>query len=207
MKPGWLLRLRLGFLALALLASALHAATDSNLRNHARSDLGGSLERLDKNERVAAYEWPQEPEIVALYFGADWCAPCHVFLPKLRAVYDQLRAAGADTEIVFVSLDRSATEMRRYMTQAKMPWPAVAWHRREQLPAVQALAGKAPPNLVLLDRAGRVLASAWDGDTYTGPTSVLAVWLKHFMPHAENSTHASASSPSAPFSRKAPASK
>nr|WP_246505215.1 thioredoxin-like domain-containing protein [Coralloluteibacterium stylophorae] len=124
-----------------------------------------------------AFAWEQEPEIVALYFGADWCGPCHAFVPELRRIRAALRDAGADTEVVYVSLDESEPEMRRYMRLQRMPWPAVDFRRLRVLPAVTRLAGPAPPNLVVLDRDGRVLASGWQGRRYLGLEPVLRTWI------------------------------
>lgn len=128
-------------------------------------------------QRFETYRWPRESRIVALYFGADWCAPCHAFMPELKQVYAALRAAGADTEVVYVSLDTSESEMRRYMRYQSMPWPAIDYRRLKALPAVRALGGPAPPNLVLLDRDGTVLASGWHGRRYGGLQSVLKTWV------------------------------
>lgn len=128
--------------------------------------------------RFVPFRWEREPEIVALYFGADWCGPCHAFVPTLREVRDALRAAGADTEVVYVSLDTSEADMRRYMRLQDMPWPAIDHRRLRALPAIRALGGMAPPNLVLVDRDGRVLASGWDGRRYTGLQPVLDTWMQ-----------------------------
>jgi thiol-disulfide isomerase/thioredoxin len=146
-----------------------------------RDALAAALVR-PSDTRFVPYIWSQEPEVIALYYGAAWCAPCHELVPKLKNVYEQLRKVGANTEVVFVSLDRSEREMRLYMTRQGMPWPALDRRRLPSLPGIQILAGKAPPNLVLIDRTGRVLASAWAGDSYLGPTAVLAAWLRHFEP-------------------------
>jgi thiol-disulfide isomerase/thioredoxin len=127
--------------------------------------------------RFEAYRWQREPRFLALYFGAEWCAPCHAFLPDLKQVHAALRVAGADTEVVYVSLDSSEAEMRRYMRRQSMPWPAIDYRRLKALPAIRALGGAAPPNLVLLDRDGTVLASGWQGRRYLGVQSVLEAWL------------------------------
>lgn len=146
--------------------------------------------------RFVPYRWSSEPEIIALYFGADWCAPCHEFVPKLRSVYAQLRASGASTEVVFVSLDRSEKEMLRYMQRQQMPWPSVDYRRLRSMPSIHQLAGKGPPNLVLIDRAGYMVASAWAGDNYEGPTDVLKIWLQYF--EAASAAANSAAQPVAP---------
>lgn len=132
-------------------------------------------------DRMRPCRWTHEPAVIALYFGADWCGPCHAFAPRLIQVRAALREAGADTEVVYVSQDHSETQMRRYMRQQQMPWPAIDYRRIPALPALRRLAGPAPPNLVLLDRAGNVLASGWKGRRYIGLTPVLRQWSKHLQ--------------------------
>lgn len=154
-----------------LLASSVSSAQPSTLR----TTIGDALV-VATDTGFVAYRWPREPEFIALYFGADWCAPCHAFVPELKQVRAALRAAGADTEVVYVSLDESAREMRRYMRRQQMPWPAIDYRRLRALPAVRALGGLAPPNLVVIDRDGKVIASGWQGTRYTGLAPVLKVW-------------------------------
>lgn len=161
-------------------ASALageYAPPDPSLR----PGIAEALVRPD-GARFVPDRWTHEPEIVALYFGADWCAPCHAFVPTLREVRDTLRAAGADTEVVYVSLDARESDMRRYMRLQAMPWPAIDHRRLRALPAIRALGGIAPPNLVLVDRDGRVLASAWRGRQRMGLQAVLQHWIEHVAP-------------------------
>ena len=146
-----------------------------------RPAIAEALVRPD-GARFVPDRWTHEPEIVALYFGADWCAPCHAFVPTLREVRDTLRAAGADTEVVYVSLDARESDMRRYMRLQAMPWPAIDHRRLRALPAIRALGGVAPPNLVLVDRDGRVLASAWRGRQRMGLQAVLQQWIEHVAP-------------------------
>lgn len=150
------------------------AAHDDTLRDSIANAL-----TVPTAQRMVAHRWPREPEIVALYYGADWCAPCHAFVPELKRVHAALRAAGADTEVVYVSLDESEGDMRRYMRRQQMPWPAIDYRRLPALPAIRRFGGMAPPNLVLIDREGRVLDSAWDGRRYRGLQSVLKTWIQH----------------------------
>lgn len=128
------------------------------------------------DRRFASHRWEKEPAIVALYFGADWCGPCHAFVPELKRIHAALKEAGADTEVVYVSLDESEGEMRRYMRKQQMPWPAIDYRRLRAMPAVKGLAGLAPPNLVLVDREGEVIASGWHGRRYAGLKPVLEAW-------------------------------
>lgn len=159
---------------LGLVLAGPLAAQDHTLRDSIAQAL-----TVPTEQRMEAHRWPQEPAIVALYYGADWCAPCHAFVPELKRVYSALRAAGADTEVVYVSLDESEADMRRTMRRQQMPWPAIDYRRLSTLPKVRALGGLAPPNLVLIDRSGNILASAWDGRRYRGLQPVLQAWVRH----------------------------
>jgi len=143
------------------------------------STITTNLSRPD-GTRLTQYQWQQPPDIIALYFGADWCPPCHAFTPHLRDIYQALRNTGAKTEVVYISLDTTESDMRRYMRQSLMPWPAIPPRRLRTLPAIAALAGPAPPNLVLIDRAGNVLASGWKGRRYHGLEPVLQTWVSMF---------------------------
>lgn len=142
-----------------------------------RESIADALVRPE-TRRFVTYRWEREPDILALYFGAEWCAPCHAFVPELKRVHAALEQAGADTEVVYVSLDESEREMRRYMRAQDMPWPAIDHRRLPAMPAVRALGGIAPPNLVLLDRDGNVLASGWHERRYTGLAPVLRSWVE-----------------------------
>ena len=163
-----------------LLAPALMAqASGPPAHPELRADIATHLVRPE-GAAFSAYAWDREPDIVALYFGADWCGPCHAFIPTLREVRNALQDAGASTEVVYVSLDSRESDMRRYMRRQAMPWPAIDHRRLRGLAAIRALGGTAPPNLVLVDRQGRVLASAWDGRRYSGLQQVLQHWVAHF---------------------------
>ncbi|KAG1401467.1 hypothetical protein G6F59_013036 [Rhizopus arrhizus] len=64
------------------------------------------------------------------------------------------------------------------MRAQAMPWPVLDPRRARRMPALQALAGLAPPNLVLIDADGKVLANGWQGRRYEGLQPVLKQWTK-----------------------------
>lgn len=158
---------------LLLAATALLAGPAMGGDLHAQ--ISDALMRPEQRS-LRPVHWPARPRLLALYFGADWCAPCHAFVPTLRSVRDALREAGADTEVVYVSLDGSDPALRRYMQAQDMPWPVLDPRRAPRMPAVQALAGLGPPNLVLIDVDGNVLANGWQGRRYQGLQPVLKEW-------------------------------
>lgn len=158
--------------AVALAMALCSQAAEPTLRDQIAANLVVPAE-----QRFAGTRWDHPPEIVALYFGAAWCGPCHAFTPELKAIRAALQQAGADTEVVYVSLDESEGEMRRYMRAQQMPWPGIDYRRLAHLPAIRRLGGLAPPNLVLVDRQGTVLASGWEGRRYRGLQPVLQEWM------------------------------
>lgn len=161
--------LRRLLMAAALLLAAPAMATDLH------AQVSASLMRPGPRS-LQPVQWSPPPPLLALYFGADWCAPCHAFVPTLRSVRDALRQAGADTEAVYVSLDPGDAALRRYMQLQEMPWPVLDPRRAARMPALQALAGLGPPNLVLIDAEGTVLANGWHGRRYEGLQPVLKEW-------------------------------
>ena len=71
--------------ALLLACAALLAAPAVAADLHAQ--VSASLMRPEQRS-LRPMQWTPPPKLVALYFGADWCAPCHAFVPTLRSVRD-----------------------------------------------------------------------------------------------------------------------
>lgn len=158
-------------LGLVMIAGAA-ASSENDLRHQIEQNLVAPNEA-----RSVRFKWSRPPAIIALYFGASWCGPCHAFTPELIRIRAALRQLGADTEVVYVSSDKSELDMRRYMRSQDMPWPAIDYRKLQSLPAVRTLGGIAPPNLVLIGRDGEVIANGWQGRRYAGLDPVLRAWL------------------------------
>lgn len=110
-----------------------------------------------------------EPRFYGIYYSAGWCGPCHAFTPKLVQEYLALKAAGENSlEIIFVSSDESAGDMRDYMREMAMPWPALRWRREEMVDAIARQEGPGIPCLVVLDRDGNLLFHSYRGKEYLG---------------------------------------
>jgi hypothetical protein len=71
--------------------------------------------------------------------------------------------------------DRSADAMRAYVQRAAIPWASVQFMDVKARHTLQDWYGTGGvPNLVLVDRRGRELASSFHGGAYRGPMPVLA---------------------------------
>ena len=122
------------FLSLVLLISTapcLHAQTSdlnkmSGMDGKSGYDLSAVFGKtlFDKTgKEVSAIS--MKGKIIGIYFSAHWCPPCRRFSPILVNTYNELKRAGKAFEIVFVSSDRSADGMYKYMKELKMPWLAM----------------------------------------------------------------------------------
>lgn len=164
------------FVCLLGLASAFHPPAVMGTDARMADALRGRLVTLSADNTL-----PDAPEgiltgkkLLAFYFSAGWCPPCHVFTPKLAAFYRQMRPTHPEFEIVFISADHSEEEMRGYMRESAMPWPALRFPALKDVPEITALGGEGVPQLVLVDAAtGRVLSASTQGNAYVGPERVL----------------------------------
>ncbi len=116
----------------------------------------------------------ENKKLIALYFSAHWCPPCRKFTPQLVDYYNQVESQHPEFEVVFVSCDRSRFNWETYMRDSRMPWPAVDYDRLGELGDLRRIGGDGIPSLVLLDPAGHVLSSSFDGERYLGPQKVIA---------------------------------
>jgi len=151
-------------------AAPAKSGTPDALADHLKGDLvflkNGSLARFDD-------DMLPKKKLIALYFSAQWCAPCRKFTPQLIEFYNRVAREHEEFEIVFVSFDRSASAMETYIRDTKMPWPAIDFAKLPGKEALKKYAGKSIPCLVLLDDSGKVISDTYAGQKYVGPEKVL----------------------------------
>jgi thiol-disulfide isomerase/thioredoxin len=106
-------------------------------------------------------------KVVLVDFWATWCVPCRYELPGLMALYKQYHDAGL--EIVGVSLDESREDVVRYVKREEIPWPQLFSEREgergSENPLAQQYMVNAIPNMLLIDREGKLIAA---GPNLTG---------------------------------------
>ncbi|MBX3352167.1 MAG: redoxin domain-containing protein [Phycisphaeraceae bacterium] len=102
-------------------------------------------------------ELSETAEYFLVFHGAGWCGWCKRIMPDVMKFYEENAAQRDRFEIIYVSADKSKGEMLAYMQDAKMPWPALAYDKREQTAPVIAMTDGGTPHMLLVARDGRLL--------------------------------------------------
>merc|ERR1719453_239933 len=112
---------------------------------------------------------------VLVYFSAHWCPPCRGFTPKLAERYKELKAKGADCEVVFVSSDRDEAAFKEYF--GEMPWLALPFADRDakaRLSKKYKVSGI--PSLVVVDANGKTVTTDGRSTISKDPTGEQYPW-------------------------------
>ncbi len=111
----------------------------------------------------------EETQVFALYYGASWCGPCRRFSPDFVKFIDRVQAANPRLTVVMLSNDKSDEQLFGYMKEEKMPWLAMPLDKVNKVPLLTGYTKGGIPQLVIVDRQGKVLADSYQGSTYLGP--------------------------------------
>jgi len=117
-------------------------------------------------------------EIFALYYGASWCGPCRKFSPDLVKYFNEVAEKNPKLLVILMSNDKRDADMLSYMTEEKMPWPALPLANLQKTPLFTSYMGTGIPQLTIVDRYGKVLASNWLNQQYSNPRQTLAQLTK-----------------------------
>ena len=92
--------------------------------------LGNVLVKKDGTE-VKTTDLSAKPgAVIGLYFSAYWCSPCREFTPKLATVYEDIKKAHQDFEVVFISSDNTEEDFKSYFDE--IPWLAIPFNNEEE---------------------------------------------------------------------------
>lgn len=145
---------RHGWIALLALLPVLGNAADTNVvAAHAQDLVALQGDALVPFSAAPLLKAPR----TILYFGAGWCPDCRRFSPTLVDAYNQQPKDARRFEVLFVSMDKSAAEMQRFMALEKMPWPAVTFDKANADDLRKFYSGHGIPCLTVIDAKGTVL--------------------------------------------------
>jgi hypothetical protein len=130
--------------------------------DHLKGDLvywhEGSLAPVDD-------EALQKKKFYLLFFSGVWSKGGRQITPRLVDYYNRVAPQHPEFELVFFSLDRSSFAMENYITQTNMPWPIVAYDKRNgKAGAIQGNLVNQVPRLILVEASGKVLSQSGDDE-------------------------------------------
>jgi len=102
-------------------------------------------------------------KVVLLDFWATWCPPCMASLPGLLELYEEFHAQGF--EILGVSLDESAEDLRRVIESYGIKWPIAFEGKRWDNSIANLWRVYQIPTAYLLDKEGVIRFRDLEGDS------------------------------------------
>lgn len=129
---------------------------------------------VGKSGRVSVADLSAK-KYVLLYFSAHWCPPCQRFTPVLSSFYNEVKASGAQIEIVFVSFDRSKADFEGYW--GSMPFAAIDYDNQSLRESLGSKFGvRGIPALILIDSRGNAVKSDCRADVESRGPQALELW-------------------------------
>ena len=114
---------------------------------------------------------------IGLYFSAHWCPPCRAFTPSLVKFRNE--NADKDFEIIFVSLDKSQGEKKKYIKEMEMKWLTIPGASSKVADALaQQFDISGIPALIILAPDGSIVTSSGREDVMMSSESALSKWKK-----------------------------
>ena len=115
-------------------------------------------------------------KVVGIYFSAHWCPPCRLFTPSLVKFRDKNQK---EFEVVFVSIDNSPAEKKKYMSHEKMKWPTIKGIRsQEGNDLAQKFQVEGIPALIIIAPDGRTITADGRSHVTNDPDGALKLWKK-----------------------------
>lgn len=112
---------------------------------------------------------------IGLYFSAHWCPPCRAFTPSLVKFRNE--NADKDFEIIFVSLDKSQSEKKKYIREMDMKWLTIPGASSKEADALaQQFEIRGIPALIVLAPDGTIVTSNGREDVMMSSETALRKW-------------------------------
>ncbi|XP_042145262.1 nucleoredoxin-like protein 2 [Ixodes scapularis] len=116
-------------------------------------------------------------KIICIYFAAAWCPPCRMFTPVLADAYTEAREGNQPIEVVFVSSDRSSTDMMNYMKSHHGEWLCLPYGDSLQVLLKDRFKVAGIPSLVVCKADATVISANGRPDIQSKGPQAFRDWL------------------------------
>ena len=117
-------------------------------------------------------------KVVAVYFSASWCGPCHKFTPELVKFYKRV-SKKSNFELILVSSDKTSEAMMNYMKKYSMPWLAVPFNDSQRSELKQEFNIRGIPTLIVLDSNGKIISTQARYEVNSRGTDAMKIWQRN----------------------------
>ena len=131
------------------------------------------IELQRQNGTVVKSDDVIKDKLILLYFSAHWCPPCRGFTPLLKTFYEE-KGKKNGVCIIFVSSDRSESEMKSYFHESHGDYYALPFNSasKNQLKKMCNVSGI--PKLCLVHKEGGVVDEDVRSKVQDSPGTVVA---------------------------------
>jgi hypothetical protein len=110
--------------------------------------------------KPAPFDEEALPKYIVIYRGSSTCPITRQFTPTLIKYYQQMKPKHPEFEIVYM-MTESVEDTSKFAREVGFSWRAIKYERAHPTPNVSRPIQGLLPQLVVLDRDGRVLANGW----------------------------------------------
>lgn len=111
---------------------------------------------------------------IGLFFSAEWCPPCRVFLSLLTNFYKEVNKKEKEIEIIFISSDEDIESFREH--SENMPWLSVPYEDPALEYIGQGFGISAIPYLIIFDKNGRLIEKSARMTLQNKGIASLSIW-------------------------------
>ncbi|MBQ8097233.1 MAG: AhpC/TSA family protein [Prevotella sp.] len=101
-------------------------------------------------------------KVTILDFWASWCGPCRKEMPFMKKLYADFHAKGLG--IVGISLDESAADWNRAITDLKLEWPQISDLKGWNAAPAKTFSVNSIPFMLIVDSEGKILQKGLRGE-------------------------------------------
>jgi hypothetical protein len=103
------------------------------------------------------------PKYLVFYRGSSTCPITRGFTPTLIKYYTETKPKHPEFEIIYVMAEEDA-DTEKFAKELGFSWPALEYDKTQAVPIVNPVIGSLLPQMIVMDRSGKVLANGFQNE-------------------------------------------